>query len=957
MEHKINETKINEFDINEFISKINDLKSNINNNIELELIFLIDKREEKNRLLDQEEYLLFDKKQTIELGKQLINKYNKDFHVECSINFITNDGKIRNVPYINNIQDKNNIKFYKKERLINNMFFINQNDNLNIPSYKLKLSNEKKINEFEIKECSFARIKLRYSTVINNWRLDITLIKNLYTLTNIEEIKKQKNIMFDCMDNNVNFIDKAPWEIADKVEFELEYIGNISKFNINELLVADTLWDDIKIIHNNENMDYNKNENIDYNKNHNDKNHNDKNHNDYQKIIYQIAKFVNPKKAELFRHKFGIKKLGNQAIDIDKNTFINKVLPNIDKYYLTDKVDGFRTLILIQNKKLYALTNELKIINLDNANDNDTIILDTTNNSSKNYNNDTIILDTEYYNDKYYLFDVLKFNNNVLVNKPFKERLSYFEYIKKLDYLNNIIHYKPFIKISKEYYKQFNALYEQKKEYETDGFIITPEDEKYFDMTVYKIKPIEKSTIDFLIIDCPKNLLGIKPYINNSNEVKLYILLCGISSLVSKKLNLKMDEHILNKIKENKDIKINYDQYFPIQFQTSDYAYPYLFWSNEELNNKIGEFRLNLNLISNNSNNNSNNHNSNNNSNSCINFTTNIDKFIYNTKNIWELIKIRDDRNVEYKRGNYFGNNYRTADMVWQNYQNPLLIEDLIKPYKYEIYFNFDKQQSGEYKQSRNFNNFVKTQIFNNINNASWCLDMASGNGQDLFRYNKMNVKNLLNLEIDKTALQELNFRKHELSNNINSNTMNIKTLQLDLNNDYKMNIQYIDNMKFKFPSEGFNYIICNFAFHYLIKNKKYIQNIIKFISTFLKVGGRFIMTAFDGNKIFEFLSKHNGNWEDGPYLIKFKEQYTSLENYGQMITLKLPFSKNKLYDEYLINIDYIKDEFKKSNIHLDTNIGFDEYFDKYTEHKGNKLSNSDKLFTSLYHYYSFYKK
>jgi hypothetical protein len=57
---------------------------------------------------------------------------------------------------------------------------------------------------------------------------------------------------------------------------------------------------------------------------------------------------------------------------------------------------------------------------------------------------------------------------------------------------------------------------------------------------------------------------------------------------------------------------------------------------------------------------------------------------------------------------------------------------------------------------------------------------MASGNGQDLFRYNKMSVKNLLNLEIDKTALQELNFRKHELSNNISSNPMNIKTLQLD---------------------------------------------------------------------------------------------------------------------------------------------------------------------------------
>ena len=116
-------------------------------------------------------------------------------------------------------------------------------------------------------------------------------------------------------------------------------------------------------------------------------------------------------------------------------------------------------------------------------------------------------------------------------------------------------------------------------------------------------------------------------------------------------------------------------------------------------------------------------------------------------------------------------------------------------------------------------------------------------------------------------------------------------------------------------------------------------------------------MTAFDGNKLFEFLSKNNGKWEYEPYLIKFKENYKSLENYGQLISLKLPFSKDKLYDEYLINIDYIKDEFKKYNIILDTNIPFSEYFDEYTKYKINKLNDNDKIFTSFYNYYSFYKK
>jgi hypothetical protein len=940
-----------------FINDINKLKSNLNNHIELELIYLIDNRSEnKQKILDNENYRIFNNVQTIDIAKQLIKKYNLNNttnKIEYTINFITTDGKIRNVPYINGIQQKNNIIYYKKQKLNNNMIFIN-NDKL--PSYKLKISNEKKIPEFDIKDCSFARIKLRYSIIVDNWRLDITLIKNIYNLTNIEEIKDKKNKMFA---NTNNFVNDAPWNYADKIEFELEYINNLNNFNIKELLVADQIWDDINLFYDN-NRPANNNQQK-------DNQQKDNQQTEYQNIIYKIAKIIIPKKAELYKNKYGIKKLSNQVYDIDKNTFINKLLINIDQYYITDKVDGKRTLILIENNKLYAVSDDLKIIDLkiirynttnyttnnnnDNTNynttnndtNNDTNDYNTTNNDTNTNNNDNkniIILDTEYYDGKYYVFDILKFNNELLIYKPFKIRLEYFDKLKKIECLKNIIEYKPFIKLTKKYYEQFKELYEQKKNYETDGFIINPENEKYFDMIVYKLKPIEKSTIDFLIISCPEKLLGIKPYIIKKN-MKLYCLICGINKVVSKNLNLKCNNFIEEEIKKYTH-NIDYDQYFPIQFETSDYVFPYLFWSDVDLNYKIGEFRLDMNLINNKNNKN--------------NFITSINEYINENKNIWELVKIRDDRNVELKRGNYFGNNYKTADMVWQNYQNPLLIDDIIKPYEYEIYFNFDKDKSKDYKASRAFNSFVKTQIFNNLKNADWCLDLASGNGQDLFRYNKSHVKNLFNLEIDKTALQELNFRKHEFSNNVQITPMNIKSLQLDLNNDYKMNLEYINNTRIKIPTEGFNFIVCNFAFHYLIKNKKYIQNIIKFISSLLKVKGKFIMTAFDGNKIFDLLNKHSGKWEENQYLIKFNNNYEKLENYGQTISLKLPFSKDKIYNEYLINIDYLKDEFKKCNLILEINSSFSEYFNDYIKHQTNNLSASDKIFTSLYHYYSFYK-
>ena len=105
-----------------------------------------------------------------------------------------------------------------------------------------------------------------------------------------------------------------------------------------------------------------------------------------------------------------------------------------------------------------------------------------------------------------------------------------------------------------------------------------------------------------------------------------------------------------------------------------------------------------------------------------------------------------------------------------------------------------------------------------------------------------------------------------------------------------------------------------------------------------------------------KYLNQNNGKWEQDQYLIKFKEEYKNLEEYGQIISLKLPFSKDKIYDEYLVNIEYLKDEFKKNNLIMEINNSFSDYFDDYSNHKSNYLSDSDKIFTSLYHYYSFYK-
>ena len=155
-------------------------------------------------------------------------------------------------------------------------------------------------------------------------------------------------------------------------------------------------------------------------------------------------------------------------------------------------------------------------------------------------------------------------------------------------------------------------------------------------MKVYKYKPPEELTIDFLIKKCP-----VESYQPNKPENKLlYFLFCGIGKRVFYKLRMNLIKHY-NDIFPNIDTR-NLPQYFPIQFEPRSNKNAYMFWSEREnLDNQVGEFLYDL-----------------------------------KTKE-WKLKKLRDDRKIEVMRGNYFGNNYKIAEIIWMNLHDPLVIEDI----------------------------------------------------------------------------------------------------------------------------------------------------------------------------------------------------------------------------------------------------------------------------------------
>jgi hypothetical protein len=65
----------------------------------------------------------------------------------------------------------------------------------------------------------------------------------------------------------------------------------------------------------------------------------------YQEIIYDIAKFLKPHMLNKFKHEYGLKQLSNQVIELNKVLYLTTLQNTITNYYITDKIDGLRTLL------------------------------------------------------------------------------------------------------------------------------------------------------------------------------------------------------------------------------------------------------------------------------------------------------------------------------------------------------------------------------------------------------------------------------------------------------------------------------------------------------------------------------------------------------------------------------------------------------------------------------------
>lgn len=770
--------------------------------------------------------------------------------VTQSINFIStatdHESIIKELVFVNAVQVKDKKHFYKKKSHHTPIYITSD-----MFGSKITFNSETHYEGPEPKY-NLIRFKHRISTKISKWRLDFTFVKLLHidTMPHVSVLTNIRDTLFGV--ERRQLMDSDLWKYASQIEVEFELTEPKC-----EALDLTTIYDFLANILNSVNS---------------------------ENILIHLENILYPGNN---KNKSSLKRLLPNAVEMTKRMYFDNIIDYISDFYITDKADGLRTILIIRNSQVSYFDTQhhnLKEEKLLQVNE--------------------LLIECELINDHFYSYDILVADGKSVINKPFEDRLKILKYYVlklKLPYLS----VKEFIKLSSEYAEQIRHFYKQAltNVYKIDGLIFTSCKDSYLTTKYYKWKPTGLMSIDFLVKKCPPELLGIAPYNIISGKV-LYILFTGIKYTDYKFLKL-------DKIRcYEKIFPFTQKHYFPIQFSPSDFPYAHIWYHEEkDLDGEVIEMTYDT-----------------------------IDKQ-------WNMLRIRNDRKQELKQ-NYYGNYFPIAESIWRNFFNPLTLEILCST-KEEISkeFYFIVNASKKYETLRAYNNMVKYNLVDYVTSnkkVKWVVDLGCGKGQDLPKYIRFGIPNALLIDVNQNNISEVINRKYNMKNNstrIYTCCSNLNNPSEDIMEDLYRRGIIPTGLKKKFA----DLIICNFAIHYMFDSIQMLENFVSLIDSLLNTNGKVIITCLNGEKVLAALKSNQ--WGDGErHLIKCNadiNKYPALRTKVKQvpkIEIMLPFSNGQLYQENLVSLDLLNKVFKKKKIIVDSQGSFKGYYENEGNWKFDKL-------------------
>lgn len=525
--------------------------------------------------------------------------------------------------------------------LIFNIANLESELNENIP-YEINLTEINDSSYISVDDAIAMIADLKLCFLINNWMLIISLSKTWYNTDfksnaqyrrslmipekagskklTIHRLKEIKSKLLNSEFNVDNFSREAPYSYADIIKVQLEFIPRHTYFNSDFIKSAVKLLENSLI---------------------------DTCRIGTQDIYIKIATLLKlPNLTKYQSGDHGIKQLTARVVTLDHDILHRELIPNFSNYAVSEKIDGITSTVLIINKEMFvtcgSIVYKFDVINLPSLPPAKNI--EALGLNKIDFNN-IWIFDAEVVTDVDGIITVMPFDIRMassinIDNINFKYRLMFMTGLIDLKANKVIIKNKKWYRAS-----DIKLLYETKQDSKCEGFIFAYLESLSFAVSMYYANKIWKwkpdhdhNTIDFLIQNCPERFKGKSPYITSGKH--LYVLCCGLSKSIHQTLpNIKVEQSL---------IPNNANEYFPALFSPSDKPFVHLYWSEQSnLGGEIGEFTYNI------------------------------------ITQTWKLVRIRSDRKIEVERGNYFGNDHKTAENNWFIINNSLGLDHILTTVPY----------------------------------------------------------------------------------------------------------------------------------------------------------------------------------------------------------------------------------------------------------------------------------
>lgn len=225
------------------------------------------------------------------------------------------------------------------------------------------------------------------------------------------------------------------------------------------------------------------------------------------------------------------------------------------------------------------------------------------------------------------------------------------------------------------------------------------------------------------------------------------------------------------------------------------------------------------------------------------------------------------------------------------------MIRSIIKQYLTEEHkIKLEKDEKDEIEKHVNFANWnIKFELLQNavlyLNShnilVNCLLDLASGRGNDMNRWIKLNIPNVIGIDFSEEQIKEAinRIKKHK------------DKIKVSYVHGSMADPVFIKNVLYKFiKNNKVNLITNNFAMNYIFDSEQNINNFFQGVSDSLNTGGLFIGTATDGDVINYLYENVGNNIQNKLYSIQ------KINENKYKFKLNTPFFKEEYIEEYIIN-------------------------------------------------------